>query len=71
MNIEELKLRIQSPEVKDNLKGLSEIRKKTAKSKTGIKALLKQNFVREFVSLLEKPNSQVVDICLSVLANLL
>jgi len=71
MNTDELKLRLQSPEVKDNLKALLEIRTKTLKTKPGVKSLLKQNFVRDLVSLIEKPNSKVVDISLSILGNLL
>jgi hypothetical protein len=71
MDFPELKLLLSSPESKNIIKALLDIRGRVVKSQSGFEGLLEQNFVSNLVSLLNRSNSKIIDISLSILANLL
>ena len=71
MNPVKLKALLSSQESKYILKGLLEIRTKTIKTESGVDALLEENFIPVLINLLTQTNSKILDITLSILANLL
>ena len=71
MDFPELKILLSSSESKNILKALIEIRTRVVKSLSGMQSLLHHNFVSNLVILLNRSNSKIIDISLSILANLL
>jgi len=71
MNLQRLKALLSSSESKHILKALIEIRTKVMKSRAGLDELLAENFLSDLVNLLDRSNPKIIDITLSILANLL
>ena len=71
MDLDELKILLTSTNVKTVTKSLTEIRTSVMKSESGIAKLLDQGFVALLVPLLDKTNIRLLDLVLSILANLL
>jgi len=71
MNLQKLKVLLSSSESKHILKALIEIRTKVMKSRAGLDEMLADNFLFELVNLLDRSNPKIIDITLSILANLL
>ena len=71
MDLDELKILLASNNVKTVTKSLIEIRTKVMKSESGIAKLLENGFVGLLVPLLDKTNMRLLDLALSILANLL
>ena len=71
MDFDELKILLASSNVKTVSKSLTEIRTKVMKSESGIAKLLENGFVALQVPLLDKTNMRILDLGLSILANLL
>ena len=71
MDFHKLRVLLSSPESKHNLKALIDIRTRIIKTKSGVDGLLTENFVEYLVSLLSKSNPKIIDITLSILANLM
>ena len=71
MNLQRLKVLLSSSESKHILKALIEIRTKVMKSRVGLDELLAENFLSDLVNLLDRSNPKIIDITLSILANLL
>ena len=71
MDLDELKILLTSTNVKTVTKSLTEIRTSVMKSESGIAKLLDQGFVALLVPLLDKTNICLLDLVLSILANLL
>ena len=71
MDLDELKILLASSNVKTVTKSLTEIRTKVMKSESGIAKLLENGFVALLVPLLDKTNMRLLDLALSILANLL
>ena len=71
MDLDELKILLASSNVKTVIKSLTEIRTKVMKSESGIAKLLENGFVALLVPLLDKTNMRLLDLALSILANLL
>ena len=66
-----MKILLASSNVKTVSKSLTEIRTKVMKSESGIAKLLENGFVALLVPLLDKTNMRILDLGLSILANLL
>ena len=71
MNLKRLKILLSSSESKHVLKALIEIRTKVIKSRAGLDELLAENFVLDLVNVVDRSNPKIIDITLSILANLL
>ena len=71
MDLDELKILLASSNVKTVIKSLTEIRTKLMKTESGIANLLEHGFVGLLVPLLDKTNMRLLDLALSILANLL
>ena len=71
MDLDELKILLASSNVKTVIKSLTEIRTKLMKTESGIANLLERGFVGWLVPLLDKTNMRLLDLALSILANLL
>jgi len=71
MDVPKLKALLSSSESKHILKALIDIRTRVVKSQSGLEGLLEENFVTNLVSLLNRSNPKIIDISLSILANLL
>ena len=71
MDFPKLKALLSSAESKNILKALIDIRTRVLKSQSGLEGLLEENFVTNLVSLLNRSNPKIIDISLSILANLL
>ena len=71
MDLDELKILLASSNVKTVIKSLTEIRTKLLKTESGIANLLERGFVGLLVPLLDKTNMRLLDLALSILANLL
>ena len=71
MDLDEMKILLTSTNVKTVTKSLTEIRTSVMKSESGIAKLLDQGFVALLVPLLDKTNIRLLDLVLSILANLL
>ena len=71
MDLDELKILLASSNAKTVSKSLTEIRTKVMKSESGIAKLLENGFVALLVPLLDKTNMRLLDLALSILANLL
>jgi len=71
MDFPKLKALLASSESKHILKALIDIRTRVVKSQSGLEGLLEENFVTNLVSLLNRSNPKIIDISLSILANLL
>ena len=71
MDWKELKIFLKSSDNRNVTKALTQLRTKEVKSQSGIQHLLDQNFVSVLVPILERSNKKNIDVCLSILANLL
>ena len=71
MDFPTLKALLSSSESKNILKALIDIRTRVVKSQSGLEGLLEENFVRNLVSLFHRSNPKIIELSLSILANLL
>ena len=71
MELEEVRLLLTSQEVKVVTRALVDLRTRVLATKKGVAELLEHNFMASLLQLLDRTNTKVLDLALSIVANLL